>query len=83
MILADVLLNFDNDFTGTLSQMLAAGRYQIGLSTDSPFDPAFTIAFATPVAGVPEPASWAMMIFGFGILGIKLRRQERLRFTLS
>jgi choice-of-anchor C domain-containing protein len=29
------------------------------------------------VAGVPEPASWALMILGFGGLGATLRRQRR------
>jgi choice-of-anchor C domain-containing protein len=29
------------------------------------------------VAGVPEPASWAMMLLGFGGLGAVLRRQRR------
>lgn len=29
------------------------------------------------VYGVPEPATWAMMIAGFGLLGGALRRQQR------
>lgn len=28
------------------------------------------------VAGVPEPATWAMMIFGFGLVGATLRRRH-------
>jgi hypothetical protein len=31
----------------------------------------------TPVPGVPEPATWAMMIIGFGLLGGLLRRRRR------
>mgnify|MGYP000176760204 CR=1 FL=1 len=30
-----------------------------------------------PVPGVPEPATWAMMIIGFGLLGALLRRRRR------
>jgi len=30
-----------------------------------------------PVPGVPEPATWAMMIIGFGLLGGLLRRRRR------
>lgn len=30
-----------------------------------------------PVPGVPEPATWAMMMVGFGLLGAFLRRQRR------
>jgi hypothetical protein len=29
------------------------------------------------VSGVPEPASWAMMLAGFGLAGVMLRRQRR------
>ena len=34
-----------------------------------------TVADAT-VAGVPEPASWALMIGGFGLAGATLRRRR-------
>lgn len=30
-----------------------------------------------PVSAVPEPATWAMMILGFGLLGGSMRRQSR------
>jgi hypothetical protein len=29
------------------------------------------------VAAVPEPATWAMMIFGFGLIGFAMRRQVK------
>lgn len=29
------------------------------------------------VAGVPEPATWAMMIFGFGFVGAAVRRERK------
>jgi choice-of-anchor A domain-containing protein len=35
------------------------------------------------VAAVPEPASWAMMILGFGMLGGAMRRQARLQPRLA
>jgi hypothetical protein len=35
-----------------------------------------TIAFA-PFVGVPEPASWALMIMGFGGLGAVVRTRKR------
>ena len=33
-------------------------------------------AFEVAGAGVPEPASWAMMIAGFGLIGVALRRRQ-------
>lgn len=37
-------------------------------------------AFATPVGAVPEPGTWAMMIFGFGMAGTAMRvRASRAR----
>ena len=33
--------------------------------------------FAAKLGGVPEPASWALMIAGFGLAGAALRRQRR------
>jgi hypothetical protein len=32
----------------------------------------------TPIAAVPEPASWALMLVGFGGLGVMLRRRRNL-----
>ncbi len=33
--------------------------------------------FQTGVTSVPEPASWAMMLMGFGAIGVSLRRRRR------
>lgn len=33
--------------------------------------------YALPISAVPEPASWAMMLAGFGLMGAALRRQRR------
>ena len=33
-------------------------------------------SFAARVAGVPEPASWAMMLMGFGAIGAAMRRRR-------
>ena len=37
---------------------------------------AYIIAAGTFTAGVPEPASWAMLIAGFGLTGAALRRRR-------
>ncbi len=57
------------------------GYLHIG-NPNSPYSYAFSdIAFApeASVGGVPEPASWGMMIVGFGAIGISLRRRPLAR----
>lgn len=39
----------------------------------------WTFLFTSPAA-VPEPGSWALMLLGFGLLGINLRRAGKPRF---
>ena len=51
----------DNNFNGTLSQLLAAGVYVIGINCDHCADPAFTISFDTSGATVPEPGTLALL----------------------
>lgn len=60
---------------------LAAGNYTIGLFGNTSIDPELTISFASPVyavtnAAVPEPATWAMLILGFGVVGGSMRRRR-------
>ena len=73
----DLLLSSENNFNTTMTLAdLPAGDYEIGLYTDSPFDPEFTLTFDTPIGSVPEPGLWAMMLFGFGGIGAALRRRR-------
>lgn len=41
-----------------------------------PFDN-LTFSITAVTAGVPEPATWAMMLIGFGAIGVALRRRRR------
>ncbi len=36
----------------------------------------FNVAPPPPVGGVPEPASWALLIAGFGLVGAAMRRRQ-------
>ncbi len=47
-------------------------------------DDNYTLQFRTnAVAAVPEPATWAFMIFGFGAIGGAMRRQRKANVKVS
>jgi hypothetical protein len=61
----------------TSAQATVFGDYTI---TDNPLGPGFASAYIDPVidisiSSVPEPASWAMLIAGFGLTGAAMRRR--------
>ena len=60
---------------------LAAGNYEIGIVGSTSIDPDMTIDFASPVyaVSVPEPAQWAMIIGGLGLIGCAKRVGRRSR----
>lgn len=44
----------------------------------------FVIKTFTPTpGGVPEPATWAMLVLGFGVAGSALRRSRSVRANLA
>ena len=62
----------------SLGENLPGGGRRLILVSDNNFSPTqFTQFLAFDVAGVPEPASWALMIAGFGLTGAALRRRGR------
>jgi hypothetical protein len=73
--------------TGTFSDGIAAdtnaGTFavstssQSGQATDLNFTFTSNLAASTPTAAVPEPAAWAMMILGMGVIGFAMRRRVR------
>ena len=61
------------NFTRTLGAGEAA-QFTVGYNGADAFD---TTGFRLSVAGVPEPATWALMIMGFGAVGGSLRARRR------
>jgi hypothetical protein len=64
---------------------LAAGAYvvdfalfqdAIDVDTNQPFSSGAAFFRVSTVSAVPEPATWLMMIFGFGLTGFALRRRR-------
>ncbi len=60
------------DFSPTISFTPAAGDYYVEVNFIAASG---EVAGGTLTAAVPEPASWAMMLVGFGALGVALRRR--------
>jgi hypothetical protein len=74
-----------------VDSLLAPGQYTLGLYLSAPnylninangFDATEYKDYSTSIgfnltSAVPEPESWAFLLVGFGLIGIRARRQER------
>ena len=79
----NALINFYND-NGTLTS-LVYGNVSNNISTFRAYGDTGTLAVTATVAAVPEPATWAMMITGFGFMGagIRSRKRQSVRITYA
>ncbi len=70
---------------GTNANIFVAGINELDFTLNNQGGPeAFQVAGLTvtaarlaPVGGVPEAATWAMMVAGFGLVGVSVRRRSR------
>lgn len=71
--------DYDGDVTVLyLFDFGTAGATSVDLNQDG-FSNGIII---TPPGGVPEPATWAMMLMGFGAAGVSMRRSRRRKAEL-
>ncbi len=68
------------DFSPTISFTPAAGDYYVEVNYIAANG---EVAGGTLTTAVPEPASWAMMLVGFGALGVALRRRAAKTATVA
>ena len=67
-----------NVFWGLGDFSLNAGSYMLTIKgSNTGANPSSSLAGNVQFAAVPEPATWGMMILGFGLLGGLMRRRER------
>jgi hypothetical protein len=74
--------NSPNSFTLDLRQLGAVDNVSITAYNTQGFFDNFVIAESLSGA-VPEPASWVMMLLGFGLVGFAIRRRSNVRTTVS
>lgn len=66
----------NGDAGGVYSRQHDFGTATSGYGLQTTFD-------FSPASAVPEPATWAMMIGGFGIVGMAMRRRRRMTVSYS
>ena len=72
--------NFTSGFSCVANQTSfrdVSGSAACGRDSHWAFD-ILNVAAATVVGGVPEPSTWAMMLLGFGAIGLSMRRRRAL-----
>ncbi|MGH7025663.1 MAG: PEPxxWA-CTERM sorting domain-containing protein [Caulobacteraceae bacterium] len=70
-------------YTGSFTIALNAGdTFGFYIDSSDSEDGASTISFYGP-SGVPEPATWALLLAGFGLAGAALRRKAPVRALLG
>ena len=75
----------DGDFAVTALDIAAFNAIGWDTSVDALIDPTYAALTGDiySASTVPEPASWALMIGGFGMAGTALRRQRRTGFATA
>lgn len=82
----NTILTGTQEFRNLLNQTIVAGATNTlfvsgtvgSANSTAAADAAFSgnLSFATAVAAVPEPASWGMMLLGFGMIGAASRSRK-------
>ena len=66
------------DPTGvSVTQILAGGSHSVEIFYADRHTVAAALDFSESITAVPEPASWAMMLVGFGGLGVAMRSRRK------
>lgn len=68
--------HYFNEYTGSAYTTLADANDRVFTITEGGLHPGVhqTFAVGWPISGTPEPASWGLMIMGFGGIGAVMRR---------
>ena len=73
-----VITGGTGQFTGATGAFIGTGTIRFGNGL-----PVGTLAFSGEVGGVPEPATWGMLIVGMGAVGATMRRRSRVPVRMT
>lgn len=73
-------LSGDSLTSGSISETKNSSDYPIRVANLQPSQVTVTRAATSPV---PEAATWAMMVIGFGALGATMRRRQQANVTFA
>ena len=71
-------LSGTTEFWNLDDTLLASGQYTLVINGNNSDTGALAGTITITDHGVPEPATWAMMVLGFGAVGFALRRKRKL-----
>lgn len=75
--------NFDASDVTLASGILRVDFSNTGTGTVGPFVIGDTFTIGLTAGAVPEPATWALMLLGFGFVGGAMRSKKRQKVTVS
>jgi hypothetical protein len=78
ILLEDHPLQFYNN--GNYNPTFMVGQYSFNGQGN---EDVYSLAITDVAGAVPEPATWAMMLVGFGGVGFAMRRRSKVRTTVS
>jgi PEP-CTERM motif len=71
------------NFTGAGTPIVLGGNLAFNTSGTGFVESSCTVGCGGPPPGVPEPATWAMMLVGFGGMGALLRRRRQVMAAVA
>ena len=77
----NILSTGRQEFRNLFDQAILAGNNTIVVRGTSGSNGAFSGTIS--LAAIPEPATWAMMVGGFGVIGASMRRRARVKIAYA
>lgn len=77
----EYIVGFEIDELGDVVGDVGTIEYTVGRGGEEFYQSTALVKRVKATSAVPEPATWAMMILGFGLVGYAMRRKTVLRYV--